>query len=178
MNNAIIKKIYFLSKPCTDFFMFGITLITITLVQLNLIHLSLFSALFLLFGVQKEMGKNSMPWPGFEPGLSRPQREVLTTIRSRLDEGRPNISHTQRSLRFASRATFTYFAYSSTLRTRSLHNNPIQHHHHHMNYDEHAILARKPTNNKNNKTWSIFFFKMPLFYYCCKKWDLRWNELI
>ena len=24
-----------------------------------------------------------MPWPGFEPGLSRPQREVLTTIRSR-----------------------------------------------------------------------------------------------
>ena len=25
-----------------------------------------------------------MPWPGFEPGLSRPQREVLTTIRSRL----------------------------------------------------------------------------------------------
>ena len=25
----------------------------------------------------------SMPWPGFEPGLSRPQREVLTTIRSR-----------------------------------------------------------------------------------------------
>ena len=26
----------------------------------------------------------SLPWPGFEPGLSRPQREVLTTIRSRL----------------------------------------------------------------------------------------------
>ena len=25
----------------------------------------------------------SLPWPGFEPGLSRPQREVLTTIRSR-----------------------------------------------------------------------------------------------
>ena len=25
-----------------------------------------------------------LPWPGFEPGLSRPQREVLTTIRSRL----------------------------------------------------------------------------------------------
>ena len=24
-----------------------------------------------------------LPWPGFEPGLSRPQREVLTTIRSR-----------------------------------------------------------------------------------------------
>ena len=26
---------------------------------------------------------SSLPWPGFEPGLSRPQREVLTTIRSR-----------------------------------------------------------------------------------------------
>ena len=26
----------------------------------------------------------ALPWPGFEPGLSRPQREVLTTIRSRL----------------------------------------------------------------------------------------------
>ena len=25
----------------------------------------------------------ALPWPGFEPGLSRPQREVLTTIRSR-----------------------------------------------------------------------------------------------
>ena len=25
----------------------------------------------------------SLPWPGLEPGLSRPQREVLTTIRSR-----------------------------------------------------------------------------------------------
>ena len=25
-----------------------------------------------------------MLWPGFEPGLSRPQREVLTTIRSQL----------------------------------------------------------------------------------------------
>ena len=25
----------------------------------------------------------SMPWPGFEPGLLRPQRRVLTTIRSR-----------------------------------------------------------------------------------------------
>ena len=25
-----------------------------------------------------------MPWPGFEPGLLRPQRNVLTTIRSRL----------------------------------------------------------------------------------------------
>ena len=24
-----------------------------------------------------------LPWPGFEPGLSRPQRELLTTIRSR-----------------------------------------------------------------------------------------------
>ena len=27
-----------------------------------------------------------MPWPGFEPGLLRPQRNVLTTIRSRLSE--------------------------------------------------------------------------------------------
>ena len=26
----------------------------------------------------------SMPWPGFEPGLLRPQRRVLTTRRSRL----------------------------------------------------------------------------------------------
>ena len=25
-----------------------------------------------------------LPWPGFEPGLLRPQRRVLTTIRSRL----------------------------------------------------------------------------------------------
>ena len=25
-----------------------------------------------------------VPWPGFEPGLLRPQRNVLTTIRSRL----------------------------------------------------------------------------------------------
>ena len=31
-----------------------------------------------------QKGKRAgMPWPGFEPGLSRPQREVLTTIRSR-----------------------------------------------------------------------------------------------
>ena len=28
--------------------------------------------------------KLSMPWPGFEPGLLRPQRRVLTTRRSRL----------------------------------------------------------------------------------------------
>ena len=28
--------------------------------------------------------QRTLPWPGFEPGLSRPQREVLTTIRSRL----------------------------------------------------------------------------------------------
>ena len=27
-------------------------------------------------------GLLTLPWPGFEPGLSRPQREVLTTIRS------------------------------------------------------------------------------------------------
>ena len=26
----------------------------------------------------------TLPWPGFEPGLLRPQRRVLTTIRSRL----------------------------------------------------------------------------------------------
>ena len=34
-------------------------------------------------------GKNCfcMPWPGFEPGLLRPQRRVLTTRRSRLTEG-------------------------------------------------------------------------------------------
>ena len=30
---------------------------------------------------------NLLPWPGFESGLSRPQREVLTTIRSRLSAG-------------------------------------------------------------------------------------------
>ena len=29
--------------------------------------------------------KMSLPWPGFEPGLLRPQRRVLTTRRSRLD---------------------------------------------------------------------------------------------
>ena len=28
--------------------------------------------------------QNRVPWPGFEPGLLRPQRRVLTTIRSRL----------------------------------------------------------------------------------------------
>ena len=27
----------------------------------------------------------ALPWPGFEPGFSRPQREVLTTILSRLN---------------------------------------------------------------------------------------------
>ena len=35
--------------------------------------------------------KKSLPWPGFEPGLLRPQRRVLTTRRSRLEtsiEGR------------------------------------------------------------------------------------------
>ena len=31
-----------------------------------------------------EWKKLSMPWPGFEPGLLRPQRRVLTTRRSRL----------------------------------------------------------------------------------------------
>ena len=30
--------------------------------------------------------KRNVPWPGFEPGLLRPQRNVLTTIRSRLSE--------------------------------------------------------------------------------------------
>ena len=34
--------------------------------------------------VPKKYFQQVMPWPGFEPGLSRPQREVLTTIRSRL----------------------------------------------------------------------------------------------
>ena len=29
----------------------------------------------------------NMPWPGFEPGLLRPQRRVLTTRRSRLRRG-------------------------------------------------------------------------------------------
>ena len=33
-----------------------------------------------------------MPWPGFEPGLLRPQRKVLTTIRSRLNRGHTYIS--------------------------------------------------------------------------------------
>ena len=32
----------------------------------------------------KNIPRICLPWPGFEPGLSRPQREVLTTIRSRL----------------------------------------------------------------------------------------------
>ena len=30
------------------------------------------------------LAKRSLPWPGFEPGLLRPQRRVLTTRRSRL----------------------------------------------------------------------------------------------
>ena len=39
----------------------------------------------LLFGQSWERKKVlSMPWPGFEPGLLRPQRRVLTTRRSRL----------------------------------------------------------------------------------------------
>ena len=33
--------------------------------------------------VTKWQNAQRLPWPGFEPGLSRPQREVLTTIRSR-----------------------------------------------------------------------------------------------
>ena len=32
---------------------------------------------------------NKVPWPGFEPGLLRPQRNVLTTIRSRPDTSVP-----------------------------------------------------------------------------------------
>ena len=39
----------------------------------------------LLENIFEFLGKNlSMPWPGFEPGLLRPQRRVLTTRRSRL----------------------------------------------------------------------------------------------
>ena len=38
------------------------------------------------FGVKvKSFFKMSLPWPGFEPGLLRPQRRVLTTRRSRLE---------------------------------------------------------------------------------------------
>ena len=33
----------------------------------------------------KWQSKMSLPWPGFEPGLLRPQRRVLTTRRSRLE---------------------------------------------------------------------------------------------
>ena len=33
----------------------------------------------------KSLFKMSLPWPGFEPGLLRPQRRVLTTRRSRLE---------------------------------------------------------------------------------------------
>ena len=40
----------------------------------------LFKSLYIFFS----KGKYSLPWPGFEPGLLRPQRRVLTTIRSRL----------------------------------------------------------------------------------------------
>ena len=32
--------------------------------------------------------RTKMPWPGFEPGLLRPQRRVLTTRRSRLSPNR------------------------------------------------------------------------------------------
>ena len=35
-----------------------------------------------------------MPWPGFEPGLLRPQRKVLTTIRSRLNWGHVELDTT------------------------------------------------------------------------------------
>ena len=42
--------------------------------------------IFLVLVFVKGWRKNCycMPWPGFEPGLLRPQRRVLTTIRSRL----------------------------------------------------------------------------------------------
>ena len=36
------------------------------------------------FGQNWDKKVLSMPWPGFEPGLLRPQRRVLTTRRSRL----------------------------------------------------------------------------------------------
>ena len=39
--------------------------------------------IFYLF-LEKEKNCFRMPWPGFEPGLLRPQRRVLTTRRSRL----------------------------------------------------------------------------------------------
>ena len=35
---------------------------------------------------KKRGGKKKMPRPGFEPGLLRPQRSVLTTRRSRLHD--------------------------------------------------------------------------------------------
>ena len=41
--------------------------------------------LFQIHGCNLKMGKKSLPWPGFEPGLLRPQRRVLTTRRSRLE---------------------------------------------------------------------------------------------
>lgn len=41
---------------------------------------------------KKETPRQNLPGPGFEPGLLRPQRSVLTTRRSRLNETRrPNI---------------------------------------------------------------------------------------
>ena len=38
-----------------------------------------------------------LPWPGFEPGLLRPQRRVLTTRRSRLRKGLWNVANCQGS---------------------------------------------------------------------------------
>ena len=37
-----------------------------------------------LFNTSPEKKKQNLPGPGFEPGLLRPQRSVLTTRRSRL----------------------------------------------------------------------------------------------
>ena len=42
----------------------------------------LFLFLFLFFFLTSWIVKMFMPWPGFEPGLLRPQRRVLTTRRS------------------------------------------------------------------------------------------------
>lgn len=36
-----------------------------------------------LFSAMQTNSVGGLPWPGFEPGLLRPQRRVLTTIRSR-----------------------------------------------------------------------------------------------
>ena len=48
----------------------------------------IFFHLFKILLIEKKKNikkqKWEMPWPGFEPGLLRPQRRVLTTIRSRL----------------------------------------------------------------------------------------------